>query len=151
MTALCLSACSTSEPENAVEIEHALYLRGEMNDYAVSETYRLREEDEGLCTLATLRSDWSPYRFKFADAQWSAGHSFGYKEPPGVLRPHSGPLALNPDSKFEDISFYPEEDGVYRFCLIERDGEFLVTVDRTEQTEFKFLSQAIERAFKPDE
>ena len=70
-----LSGCSSDEG-NAVKTlspggltinDKAIYLRGEMNDYEASETYRLRKDGHGYCTLATLRSDWAPYKFKFAD------------------------------------------------------------------------------------
>ena len=73
-----LSGCSSDEG-NAVKTllpggltinDKAIYLRGEMNDYEASETYRLRKDGHGYCTLATLRSDWAPYKFKFADENW---------------------------------------------------------------------------------
>ena len=78
MTAVMLSACSSvSGPDlisvNAMKINGKdIYLRGEMNDYAAISSNRLIKRDEGMyCTLAALRSDWTPYRFKFADDNWS--------------------------------------------------------------------------------
>ena len=69
-----------------------------IDDYEVSETYRLRKANEGYCTLATLRADWAPYKFKFADENWSNGTNFGYLNPPGVLKEGSRTIPLNPPS-----------------------------------------------------
>lgn len=144
IASFCISACSSSNQDLTTEKnKNAIYLRGEMNDYAVSETYRLREENGKLCTLATLRSDWSPYKFKFADANWTAGTNFGYLTPPGVLRPKSGPLKLNQNSRFEELRFYPQEDGVYKFCLVKRGNEYYVTVDIAEKQSIKTIAQVL--------
>jgi hypothetical protein len=145
VAAVVLSACSANENEENLKIEsvNALYLRGEMNDYAVSETYRLRESADGLCTQATLRSDWSPYKFKFADASWSQGQNFGYLNPPGALRLHAAPQKLNPNSHFEDLRFYPEKDGVYRFCLLKKSDGFYATVTLEKQSAIKPLLSEI--------
>ncbi len=113
-----------------------------MNDYEVSESYRLRKQDDyGYCTLAKLRSDWAPYKFKFADEKWSAGTNFGYMTPPGAIREGSKALELNPFSKFEELVFYPKEDGIYRFCLIENDGKYLVTVEKSSHHSLLSMSQ----------
>lgn len=97
----------------------AIYLRGEMNDYGVQSAYRLRKfAQDTYCTVAPLRSDWAPYRFKFADAEWTNGTNFGYAEPPAVLREGSAPARLNPTSRFEELRYVPQEDGIYRFCVI---------------------------------
>lgn len=95
-----------------------VYLRGEMNDYGVQPAYQLRKVEEGkYCTLAPLRSDWSPYRFKFADAKWTKGTNFGYAIPPAILREGSALAQLNPNSRFEELRYEPEHDGIYRFCI----------------------------------
>ena len=144
LASFCISACSSNNKDiNSEKNKPAIYLRGEMNDYAVSETYRLREDNGNLCTLATLRSDWSPYKFKFADANWTSGTNFGYLTPPGVLRPKSGPLKLNPNSRFEELRFYPQKDGVYKFCLIKRGSDFYVTVDEAEKQAIKTIAQVV--------
>ena len=96
----------------------AIYLRGEMNDYGVQRPYRLRQFAEKVyCTLAPLRSDWSPYRFKFADANWTAGTNFGYALPPAIMREGSSKSQLNPNSRFEELRYEPAVDGIYRFCI----------------------------------
>lgn len=141
--AIFLGACSSSVEELKVDNNHALYLRGEMNDYAVSETYRLRKHEDGLCTQATLRSDWAPYKFKFADASWSSGYNYGYLNPPGVLRLHSAPQKLNPKSRFEELRFYPEKDGIYRFCLLKKSDSFYASVVLENKSEIKPLFEEI--------
>ena len=149
---VCASLCSCSEQtehvknivSNALTInDKAIYLRGEMNDYEVSETYRLRKSGAGFCTLATLRSDWAPYKFKFADENWSEGTSFGYMNPPGVIRDGIKAIELNPNSKFEEISYFPKADGVYRFCLIPQNGKYFVTVTRSSKKELPTMAQLI--------
>lgn len=91
-----------------------------MNDYEASETYRLRKDGHGYCTLATLRSDWAPYKFKFADENWSKGTNFGFLTPPGVLRDGARSLELNPNSKFEEISYYPKKTASIVSVLFQR-------------------------------
>ena len=49
---IVMAGCSSSIDELKEDGNNALYLRGEMNDYAVSETYRLREHNGALCTFA---------------------------------------------------------------------------------------------------
>ncbi len=152
--ALMLCGCSaTSEVTSAddasktavFEIEgHRIFLRGEMNDYAVLSSYELtRFEEDSYCTLAPLRKDWAPYRFKFADAAWSSGASFGFKQAPGIIREGSTPIALNRFSRFEELKYYPSEDGVYRFCILEVDGEFYARVTRAEERELSFMEHLL--------
>ena len=147
-----LSGCSSDEG-NAVKTlspggltinDKAIYLGGEMNDYEASETYRLRKDGHGYCTLATLRSDWAPYKFKFADENWSKGTNFGFLTPPGVLRDGARSLELNPNSKFEEISYYPKKDGVYRFCLIPKNDRYYVTVTKSSKKELPSMAQLID-------
>ena len=110
--AFLLSSCSSNNTPVASLVSSsfsvnskAVYLRGEMNDYEVSESYRLRKDDEDTyCTVATLRADWAPYKFKFADADWSDGSNFGFRNPPGILHEGSSPVELTANSKFEEIS-----------------------------------------------
>lgn len=101
-----------------------IYLRGEMNDYGVQSPYRLRQfSEKRYCTLALLRSDWSPYRFKFADAHWTVGTNFGYAVPPAVMREGSARTKLNPNSRFEELRYEPSVDGIYRFCIEYDDND----------------------------
>ncbi len=126
-----LSACgSTPQEVKSVATEHALYLRGDMNDYSVSETYRLKSSAQGLCTEAALHADWSPYHFKFADPDWTSGSNYGYAMPPGVLEMHSRDVKLNPDSRFEDLTLKIRSDGIYRFCLIKKSDGYYASVSK---------------------
>ena len=131
------TAVNSSE---AVSTDRALYLRGEMNDYGVSQTYSLKNHGRALCTFAMLRADWSPYKFKFADENWSAGTNFGYAAPPGVLRLGSAPVKLNPQSRFEELVFHVKEDGVYRFCLIRKSDGFYADVQETSEEQVPQLA-----------
>ena len=129
-----------------------IYLRGEMNDYGVQRPYRLRQFDENIyCTLAPLRSDWSPYRFKFADDAWSAGTNFGYAVPPAIIREGSGRVLLNPNSRFEEVRYEPKQDGIYRFCIEYEDTVPYVTVTHLEDGKLTSLEEMmraeIEREF----
>lgn len=130
--AMLLCGCSSDTPAeaNTQSGEQALYLRGDMNDYSVSETYRLRASDKGLCTEAALHADWSPYHFKFADAKWSSGSNFGYAMPPGSLEEGSRAVKLNANSKFEDVTFRVRRDGIYRFCLVKQNDGYYATAER---------------------
>lgn len=157
--AVLVSACSSDKvsvaaitPGGLSINEKAIYLRGEMNDYEVSETYRLRKSktNSSYCTLASLRSDWSPYKFKFADEAWSTGTNFGYLTPPGVFREGARAVELNPNSKFEEISFYPKADGVYRFCLIQKNDKFYVTVSKSSQKELPTMAQLFKLTHRDD-
>lgn len=152
MTAVMLSACSSvSGPDlisvNAMKINGKdIYLRGEMNDYAAISSNRLIKRDEGMyCTLAALRSDWTPYRFKFADDNWSQGSNFGYAYPPGVMRAGSAPMKLNPNSQFEELRYFPKEDAVYQFCIIQDDDEYFATVEKASDKEVGFFNDFFRR------
>lgn len=121
-----------------------VYLRGEMNDYAVSETFRLRRDKQGWCTESVLRADWSPYKFKFADEQWTAGSNFGYAVPPGTLRESAKPVKLNPAAQFEEVSFHLKEDGVFKFCLIrDKSGDYYAQVYRLSLKEARKLGDML--------
>lgn len=128
---MLFSGCSV-EPQiqETASTENALYLRGDMNDYAVSETYRLKPSQYGLCTEVALHADWSPYHFKFADAKWSQGNNYGYAMPPGSLEEQSRDLKLNANSKFEDVTLRVRHDGVYRLCLIKKDDGAYASVSK---------------------
>ncbi len=150
LTALCVSLMLAGCEQSAEIVNltrpsfkidgHSIYLRGEMNDYAVMSSYQLVQFDDDLyCTLAPLRADWAPYRFKFADAQWSEGRSFGFAEPPGFLREGSAPVKLNRFSRFEDLRYYPAKDGVYRFCVEQDDDEYYVSVTEASSEELGFI------------
>lgn len=147
ISGLILCSCSSQGPidqiisSSLIINNRPVYLRGEMNDYEVSETYRLRKSDDGFCTYATLRTDWSPYKFKFADANWSEGSNFGFMSGPGVIREGALPLKLNPYSKFEEISFYPNSDGAYKFCVIKRKDGYYVTVQKSNKKRLLSMAQ----------
>lgn len=168
--AIALSACQSSEevkddPKAAVvsqaedyALDHpifkgkAIYLRGEMNDYGVQRAYRLRKiSDNEYCALAPLRSDWSPYKFKFADANWTSGTNFGFAVPPGVLRAGSAKLLLNPKSRFEEIRYEADSDGIYRFCIMLDHDVPYVSVNQLEDgkltTTEELIKAEIEREF----
>ena len=148
--AVALSACS-SVPDlisvNAMKIDGKdIYLRGEMNDYAAISSNRLIKRDEGMyCTLAALRSDWTPYRFKFADDNWSQGSNFGYAYPPGVMRAGSAPMKLNPNSQFEELRYFPKEDAVYQFCIVQNGNEYFATVEKASDKEVGFFNDFFRR------
>lgn len=130
----------------------AIYLRGEMNDYGVQRAYRLRKiSDNEYCALAPLRSDWSPYKFKFADASWTSGTNFGFAVPPGVLRAGSAKLLLNPKSRFEEIRYEADSDGIYRFCIMLDHDVPYVSVNQLEDgkltTTEELIKAEIEREF----
>ncbi|MCR5536024.1 MAG: hypothetical protein K6F05_01275 [Succinivibrio sp.] len=126
-----------------VVTDKSLYLRGEMNDYGVSQTYKLSHHGGALCTFAMLRSDWSPYKFKFADANWSKGSNFGFATPPGVMRQGSSPVKLNPNSRFEELSYEVKYDGVYRFCLIKRSDGYYADVQETDEQQLPSLKEQV--------
>lgn len=137
---------------NPLFMGRVIYLRGEMNDYGVQRPYRLREfAPNSYCTLAPLRSDWSPYRFKFADDAWSAGTNFGYAVPPAIIREGSGRILLNPNSRFEEVRYEPKQDGIYRFCIEYEDTVPYVTVTHLEDGKLTSLEEMmraeIEREF----
>lgn len=131
---------------NAVFHGRNVYLRGEMNDYGVNSSYQLRKIEEGkYCTLAPLRADWSPYRFKFADAKWTKGTNFGFAVPPAVLREGSALAKLNPESRFEELRYEPEQDGIYRFCIEFQDDVPYVSVTFMEKGKLTTMDEVIER------
>ena len=142
----CASDANTSptsyESEN-VTGDGVLYLRGEMNDYAEAEAYRLRSYQGGKCALATLRSDWSPYKFKFADRSWSRGNNYGFATPPGVLRQGSAPVKLNPNSQFEELRYYVKKDGIYRFCIVDKSDGSYATVEPASEEDKSSLSSLL--------
>ena len=53
-------------------------------------------------------------------------------------------LELNPNSKFEEISYYPKKDGIYRFCLIPKNGRYYVTVTKSSKKELPSMAQLID-------
>ncbi len=58
----------------------SIYLRGEMNDWmATDESKVVKVADKLYMAKGTLKKEWAPYKFKFADSGWSCGTNFGYK------------------------------------------------------------------------
>ena len=151
--ALCLllSGCSENTEvaltANAFAPQgHNVYLRGEMNDDAVLSSYLLvKQDDDSYCTLAPLRADWSPYRFKFAAANWEAGSNFGFADPPGVMREGSAMVRLNPNSRFEELRYYPKRDGIYRFCIVVQDDEYYASVTEAREDELSLMDDIFKR------
>ncbi|MDY6321795.1 MAG: pullulanase [Succinivibrio sp.] len=124
--AAALAGCSsTSDSEGALP---ELYLRGTMNDYGVKPEFLLKQTgDEGLCADAKLSAGDGYTKFKFADAGWTPGANYGYADT-GLYEEGGAPLKLNPNSKFEDLSFQPKEDGVYRFCMVKQGKDYYAVV-----------------------
>ncbi len=93
-----------------------IYLRGEMNDWNVSSEYLITKVSDGVYkATAELKVDWAPYKFKFADAGWTSGTNFGYKEQPGVYEFGGDPVVLTGKSIFEEVKVTPPSDGLYDF------------------------------------
>ncbi len=140
-----LAGCTgSSDADDAAPDAQAgspLYLRGDMNDYGVSGNFRLKQAQDGLCTEAALRAEWSPYHFKFADENWSKGSNYGFMEGPGAISDGSAPVKLNPQSKFEDLTLTVTKDGIYRFCLLKQDGGDFATVKFVRDGDEKALSE----------
>ena len=104
-----------------------IYLRGEMNDWAVGSQYMVQKvSDKVYMASAELNVDWAPYKYKFADSAWTAGTNFGYKDQPGIYEYGGEPVVLNPKSIFEEVKFTPPENGIYDF-YIDVTGEAPVT------------------------
>ena len=151
---LSLAGCGSDAPlpqlaqQTLAPQGRAVYLRGEMNDYAVLYSYLLVQQPDGAyCTLAPLRADWSPYRFKFADKDWTAGSNFGFAEPPGVLREGSAPVRLNAFSRFEELRFYPKQDGIYRFCMTaDEAGKYYASVRLARDEELSLMDEIFKRS-----
>ncbi|HHQ4533085.1 TPA: pullulanase [Aeromonas veronii] len=97
----------------------SIYLRGEMNDWmATDESKVVKVADKLYMAKGTLKKEWAPYKFKFADSGWSCGTNFGYKSPSnGVAVLGGEAVPVNPCSKYEDMKFSPDADGVYEFYL----------------------------------
>lgn len=150
MGAAMVCGCSgTAEEVLPSDDAQALYLRGDMNDYAVSEVYRLKSTQYGACTEAALHADWSPYHFKFADRNWTSGSNFGYALPPGVLEEGSRDVRLNASSTFEDVTLRIKKDGTYRFCLVKRDDGFYASVVRVEDGSERTFAENLLRIHDP--
>ncbi len=95
-----------------------IYLRGEMNDWNAQSKYLIKKvSDKVYVATAELKVDWAPYKFKFADAGWSSGTNFGYRDQPGVFEWGGEPVILNPKSVFEEVKVTPPADGLYDFYL----------------------------------
>lgn len=110
-----------------------IYLRGEMNDWNAQPQYLVKKVSDGVyVATAELKVDWAPYKFKFADSQWSAGTNFGYRDQPGVFEWGGDPVVLNPKSVFEEVKVTPPADGLYDF-YIDVTGEAPVTYVKEHQ------------------
>ena len=115
----CASDGASAGAEGGADVFGApIYLRGEMNDWNAQPQYLVKKVSDGVyVATAELKVDWAPYKFKFADAGWSAGTNFGYRDQPGVFEMGGEPVALNPKSVFEEVKVTPDADGEYDFYL----------------------------------
>lgn len=97
----------------------SIYLRGEMNDWMATDASKVvKVADKLYMAKGALKKEWAPYKFKFADSGWSCGTNFGYKSPSdGVAVLGGEAVPVNPCSKYEDMKFSPDADGVYEFYL----------------------------------
>jgi hypothetical protein len=130
-SALVMSGCASDNKSAAAAAAPAgaggadvfgkeIYLRGEIteeNPWAPLPEYKVVMVEKGVykATGKKLRVDFSPYKFKFADTDWTPGTNFGYATAPGVFE--TDPVELNPNSKFEEVKFTPPVDGDYDFYL----------------------------------
>jgi hypothetical protein len=127
MTGCASGGSSAGDKGGADVFGTRIYLRGEMNDWAASGQYLINKVSDGVyVATAELKVDWAPYKFKFADAGWTAGTNFGYKDQPGIFEFGGAPVTLNPKSIFEEVKVTPPEDGLYDF-YIDVTGEEPVT------------------------
>lgn len=140
---------NTPTAESLTVQNKTIYLLGEMNQFKPNSAYALVQQGENrYCTVSALRSDWSPYRFKFADAAWSSGTNFGFAKPPGTIYEGSAPVQLNANSRFEEIKFYPKEDGLYRFCLLKKGNEYFAEVDMVGSQNLAYLEKLLNTDFR---
>jgi hypothetical protein len=129
----CGSSGSGSAEGGADVFGTPIYLRGEMNDWNAQAQYLIKPVGDNVYkATAELKVDWAPYKFKFADAGWTSGTNFGYKDQPGVFEWGGEPIVLNPKSIFEEVKVTPPADGLYDF-YIDVSGEFPVTYVKEHQ------------------
>lgn len=151
LCAASLFSCSSNNDyEEAIDLTlqdslkingKVIYLLGEMNNYTPSAANALQKSsDNRYCVVSALRSDWAPYRFKFADDSWSEGSRFGFKNPPGAIYDGSAPVLLNANSRFEELKFYPSVDGMYNFCLIKSNNHYYATVTMEKSNSLAYLT-----------
>jgi len=121
---LGLTACAGSgrEEEQKWSSDYpdgrVLYLRGDMNDWEALPEQRLRKVGEGLyMTEAKLVAAQSPYKFKYADRDWTPGCNFGYAKGSGEYHLGGNAVPLTPRSMFEEIVVSVDTDGTYEFYL----------------------------------
>ena len=124
----CASDGASAGAEGGADVFGApIYLRGEMNDWNAQPQYLVKKVSDGVyVATAELKVDWAPCKVKFADAGWSAGTNFSYRDQPGVYEMGGEPVALNPKSVFEEVKVTPDADGEYDFYL-DVTGEAPVT------------------------
>lgn len=119
--------------------DRTIYLLGEMNHFKASSAHALLRSGDRYCAKSGLRADLAPYRFKFADDAWSQGTNFGFAAPPGTLYLDSTPVELNGSSRFEELRFYPQEDGIYRFCMFRRGDSYFAEVKLSDANALAYL------------
>ncbi|WP_270694493.1 MULTISPECIES: hypothetical protein, partial [unclassified Aeromonas] len=89
---LVLGGCASNGGAEQAAVDNSdfggksIYLRGEMNDWmATDESKVVKVADKLYMAKGTLKKEWAPYKFKFADSGWSCGTNFGYKSPSWLI------------------------------------------------------------------
>lgn len=135
---LWLAGCSAGggrDPQQELSTDYpdgrVLYLRGDMNDWAALPEQRLRKVGEGLyMTEAKLLAAHSPYKFKYADRDWTPGCNFGYASGSGEYRLGGSAVPLTPKSMFEEVVVSVDTDGTYAFYLDVRGEQPLAYIKK---------------------
>lgn len=127
---LCGIAFAVHAAEDYLVNGKVIYLRGQMNNYDATDEFALKQTDVGGCVNTKLVRTT---KFKFADRDWSRGTNFGYTRNGTIKEGDNVGIELNPDSMYEDLTFYPPQVGVYKFCLIKNNNKYYVTINKTSE------------------
>lgn len=130
MLILCGIVFAVHAAEDYIINGKVIYLRGQMNNYDATDEYALKQTDVGGCVNTRLVRTT---KFKFADRDWSRGTNFGYTRISTIKEGDNVGIELNPDSMYEDLTFYPPQVGVYKFCLIKNNDKYYVTINKTSE------------------
>ena len=130
MLILCGFVFAVHAAEDYIINGKVIYLRGQMNNYDATDEYALKQTDVGGCVNTRLVRTT---KFKFADRDWSRGTNFGYTRIGTIKEGDNVGIELNPDSMYEDLTFYPPQVGVYKFCLIKNNDKYYVTINKTSE------------------
>ncbi len=109
----------------------ALYLRGIAPWIESQGGVELREGSKGVfSTEIELEADGRPYKFKFADKEWSRGTNCGYQESADRVVTLGKSVHADCDAQYRDFEFTPQENGLYLFTLDTRSKPYLVSIFR---------------------